>query len=126
MKYITNKTKKKKILLFIIGGTILLGAAAYSIYFFEYKSKRDYVFVQVRATALQSGWGYEILTDGKIFIKQDFIPAIQGRHEFQTKEQALQVANKVLYKIVHKQSPAITVDELIQMNIIAKDSVSPK
>ncbi|HSZ87101.1 MAG TPA: DUF4907 domain-containing protein [Puia sp.] len=125
MSLITNKTKQKKIFLFIIAGILLLGAAAYAIYFFEYKKKSDYVFVQVRATQNACGWGYEILTDGKVYIKQDFIPAIPGRHSFETKEQALQVGNKVLDKIEHKQLPVITFAELKEMNII-KDSVFAK
>jgi flagellar basal body-associated protein FliL len=121
----TNKTKQKKIFLFIIAGMVLLGAAAYTIYFFEYKKKNDYVFVQVRATQNANGWGYEILADGKVYIKQDFIPAIPGRQSFKTKEQALQVGNKVLDKIEHKQMPVITFAELREMNII-RDSVSAK
>jgi flagellar basal body-associated protein FliL len=125
MIHTTNKTKRKKIFLFIIAGIILLGAAAYAIYFFEYKKKSDYVFVQVRATQNANGWGYEILTDGKVYIKQDFIPAIPGRRSFETKEQALAVGNKVLYKIEHKQMPVITPAELKEMNII-RDPVSEK
>jgi hypothetical protein len=125
MSLTTNKTNKKKIFLFIIGGIVLVGAVAYTIYFFQYKKKSDYVFVQVRATQNAGGWGYEILTDGKVYIKQDFIPAIPGRHSFETKEQALQVANKVLYKIEHKQLPVITPAELKEMSITV-DSVSAK
>ncbi|HEX4373019.1 MAG TPA: DUF4907 domain-containing protein [Puia sp.] len=103
----------------------MLGAVAYAIYFFEYKKKSDYVFVQVRATQNANGWGYEILTDGKVYIKQDFIPAVPGRHSFETKEQALQVGNKVLDKIEHKQLPVITPVELKEMNINV-DSVFAK
>jgi hypothetical protein len=125
MIHITNKTKQKKIFLFIIVGVILLGAVAYTIYFFEYKKKSDYVFVQVRAIQNTNGWGYEILTDGKVYIRQDFIPAIPGRRSFETKEQALAVGNKVLYKIEHQQMPVITPAELKEMNII-RDSVSAK
>jgi flagellar basal body-associated protein FliL len=125
MSRTTNKTKQKKIFLFLLAGIILLAAAAYSIYYFGYKKKSDHVFVQVRATQNANGWGYEILTDGKVYIKQDFIPAIPGKHSFETKEQALQVGNKVLDKIEHKQLPVITPAELKEMNIIV-DSVSAK
>ena len=76
------------------------------------------MFVQVRAFQTSGGWGYQILADGKSYIKQNFIPAIQGRHSFQTKEQALLVGNKVLEKIEHKQPPAISVAELKEMHII--------
>jgi hypothetical protein len=125
MIHTTNKTKRKKIFLFIIAGIILLGAGVYTIYFFEYKKKSDYVFVQVRAIQNANGWGYEILTDGKVYIKQDLIPAIPGRRSFETKEQALAVGNKVLDKLEHNQMPTITLTELKEMNII-KDPVSAK
>ena len=49
MNLITNKTKQKKTFLFIIAGIILLGVAAYAIYFFQQKKRSDYVFVQVHA-----------------------------------------------------------------------------
>ena len=125
MNLTTNRTKQKKILFLIIAAIVLLSAAAYAVYFFEYRKKSDYVFVQVRATQQVKGWGYEIVTDGKVYIKQDFIPAIPGRHHFETKEQALQVGNKVLDKIEHRQLPVITFAELQEMHIIS-DTVSPK
>jgi hypothetical protein len=125
MIHTTNKTKRKKIFLFFVSGIILLGVSAYAIYFFEYKKKSDYVYVQVRAVQNANGWGYEILTDGKVYIKQDLIPAIPGRRSFETKEQALAVGNKVLDKLEHKQMPTITLNELKEMNVI-KDSVSGK
>jgi len=125
MNRITNKTKQKKTFFFIIAGIILLGVAVYTIYFFQQRKRNDYVFVQVRAFQTTGGWGYEILTDGKPYIKQDFIPAIQGKHSFQTKEQAVMVGNKVVEKIEHKQVPVITIDELKEMKII-EDSISVK
>ena len=118
MNLITNKTKQKKTFFFIIAGIILLGAAAYAIYFFQQKKRNDYVFVQVLAFQTAGGWGYEILTDGKIYIKQSVIPAIEGKHSFHTKEQAVMVGNKVVEKIEHKQVPVITVAELKEMKII--------
>ena len=122
MNLITNKTKQKKTFLFIIAGIILLGASAYAIYFFHQKKRSDYVFVQVRAFQTTGGWGYEILTDGKTYIKQSVIPVIQGKHSFKTKEQAVMVGNKVVEKMEHKQVPVITIADLKEMKII-KDSL---
>lgn len=125
MNLITNKTKQKKTFFFIIAGIILLGIAAYAIYFFQQRKRSDYVYVQVRAFQTTDGWGYEILADGKSFIRQSIIPAIAGKHSFQTKEQAVMVGNKVVEKIEHKQVPVITVAELKEMHII-KDSLPVK
>ncbi len=116
MKFTTSRTKRKFIL-FIIAGLVLLGAVAYSVYFTN-KRKHDYIFVQVQAFQTANGWGYQVLTDGKVYIKQDFIPAIPGRHGFHTKEQALLVGNKVVEKIEHKQLPVISLAELKAMKII--------
>jgi hypothetical protein len=117
MKSTTSRTKRK-FLLFLLAGLLVLGAGAYAFYYFQYKRKQDYVFVQVRAFQTAAGWGYEVLTDGKVYIKQDFIPAIAGKHGFATKEKALLVGNAVVSKIEHRQLPVISFGELKAMHII--------
>ena len=118
MKPTTSKTKRKKILFIIIAGLFSCGAIAYAIHYYQLKRHRDYIFVQVQAIQTSAGWGYEILTDGKVYIKQVYIPAVQGKHSFRTKEEALLVGNKVLDKIEHKQMPVISLGELKEMHII--------
>ena len=53
--------------------------------------KKDHMLVELRAIRTPKGWGYYILTDGKVFVHQNIIPAIPGEHGFRTKEDALKV-----------------------------------
>lgn len=74
----------------------------------------------VALTAMQTskGWGYEIFVDGKIFIKQPYIPVIAGEQGFKSKEQALAVGNIAVKKIVMGKTPVITKDELKSLQIL--------
>ena len=64
-----------------------------------------------------SGWGYEILVGGKIFIHQQFIPAIAGKKAFLTREDAMKTASLVIKKLVGNQPPAITCNDLDSLKI---------
>src|ERR1700704_1087110 len=92
---------------FLVSGFLLLaiGLAFYLNYYFQRKKERENVFVQVRPIHTAIGWGYEIITDGKTYIRQEFIPAMQNKHGFRTKEDALKVGHKVISKISMRQSP---------------------
>ena len=57
-------------------------------------------------------WGYEILIDGKTYIHQEFIPALEGKRTFQTRGDALKVGKYVLKKISKRQSPALSAEEV--------------
>ena len=81
--------------------------------------KQDLVLVEVKPISTSFGWGYEIVAGGKVYIRQEFIPAIKGKHGFRTSADAVKVGEKVVSKINAKQlPPTITVDELRQMGII--------
>ena len=62
------------------------------------------------------GWSYDILKNNKPFIHQNYIPAIEGNHPFPDKLSAKKTGQIVLKKLVNKESPGITKEEL--MNII--------
>ena len=63
------------------------------------------------------GWGYEIFVDGKIFIKQENVPAVSGYRSFESKEQALAVGNLAVKKLVKGQLPSITKTELKSLGV---------
>ena len=97
-----------------------------TIHYFKNKKKyRENVFVQVKPIQTSYGWGYNILTDGKIYIHQEFVPALPGKQSFKSKDEALKVGHKVLSKISANQLPTITVEELKQMGIV-KDTTVPR
>lgn len=62
-----------------------------------------------------SGWGYEILKDGRVFIHQEYIPVLEGKQVFQTKEDALKVGIRVRDKLKKGESPSLTSQELTEL-----------
>jgi hypothetical protein len=66
------------------------------------------------------GWGYNILADEKIFIKQEFMPGVPGKQGFKTSDDALLVASLVIKKISSNQLPTITFRELDSLGLIKK------
>lgn len=84
----------------------------------------DQVPVTLSATQNTWGWGYEIAVNGKLFIKQDYIPVIPGKKGFASKEQALFVGKRAVEKMKGGNFPTITRKDLIDAGIEeAKDSV---
>ena len=105
---------------------ILIVVAIFLGYRSQSKRNGNEVYVQVKAIQTKEGWGYDILTDGKIYIHQEFIPAIQGKRSFQTEADALKVGRKVISKIALKQMPNITIEELREMGILSDSLVYNK
>ena len=77
----------------------------------------DKLPVEVLAIPLKDGWGYEIYVDNKIFIKQNFIPAVSGYHTFKNKDQAILTGKIVLKKMQLGKPPLITLDDLKQLGV---------
>ena len=68
---------------------------------------------------LDNGWGYEIITDNKVFILQKYIPVIPGNHLFENKNDAAKVGQLVLYKLQNNLSPTITLEDLNKLKLIS-------
>ena len=80
----------------------------------EDKLPIDVKFVELKDGA---GWEYDIYVDHKLYIKQDRIPAISGIHGFVTKADAEKTANLVIQKIKQGQVPALSEQELKDLQI---------
>ncbi|HMH31732.1 MAG TPA: DUF4907 domain-containing protein [Puia sp.] len=102
---------------------ILIVVAIFLGYHSQTKRNSGEVFVEVKAIQTSQGWGYNILTDGRIYIHQEFIPAIPGKHAFRTEADALKVGKKVISKMALKQMPNITIEELREMGILSDSLV---
>lgn len=63
------------------------------------------------------GWGYEIVGQGAVFIRQPFIPVVSGRKPFVSKREALKTGRLVLHKIKSGQRPYVSKGELDSLNI---------
>jgi hypothetical protein len=75
------------------------------------------VTLSVRACKSDSSdtWGYEILIDKKVYIHQEFIPALEGNQLFKNKKDALKVGRAVMYKIKNKKLPALSKEEVLKL-----------
>jgi len=81
-------------------------------YWLRQKREKEYVFVELRAFPTPSGWGYDILQDGRPWCHQDYIPSVTGHRVFRTKEDALAAGKIVFDKAVAGQLPDITEAEM--------------
>jgi hypothetical protein len=106
---------RKKVIAAVIVAMLLVVAALLLLH-----KKHDEDLLPVRLTAIQTtkGWGYEIFVDGKIFIKQETLPAVTGDRSFRSKEEALVVGNLAVEKIVRGKMPAITTEELRSLKVL--------
>src|ERR1700681_1218954 len=81
------------------------------IFFSKYKSQDDKVFIYAEPIQTVYGWGYNIIADGKIHIKQEYMPAAPGKKGFKSAADALLIGNMVIKKISSNQMPTISVRE---------------
>lgn len=63
------------------------------------------------------GWGYNIMLDGKVFIKQEMIPAVQLAIPFRSEDEARRTAEVVVKKLYSKKIPSISIEELDSLSI---------
>lgn len=66
---------------------------------------------------VNDGYGYQVLVNDKLLIKQDFVPTLEGFTAFTTKNQAESAAKQVVSKLRNNEIPALTnteIDKLIR------------
>lgn len=104
---------KKK---YVVPGLLCIVLAILSVKAFQNGNNR---MLKIELVALynSSGWGYDILVDHKIFIHQEYIPAIAGKKEFLTREDAVKTASLVIEKLKRKKPPTITREDLLALKI---------
>jgi Domain of unknown function (DUF4907) len=107
--------------IYLIGAALIVSSA---VFFYRHRQTSHEGQVLLRAVPIQTpyGWGYNILEDNKIYIHQEFMPGIPGKHGFATKEDAVLVGNRVIEKISSNQMPTMDSSDLRTLGIF-KDSV---
>jgi hypothetical protein len=93
------------------------------IFFSHHAGREKEVYIYAEPFHTDYGWGYNILADGKVHIKQQYMPAVPGRRGFKTEADAMMVGHLVVKKITQNQLPTITIHELDSMGLY-KDSAS--
>lgn len=68
----------------------------------------------------QDAWLYKIYRNHALYIKQDYIPAVNGRQRFQSKSDAEQIGTLVLNKLNNNELPLVTKEELLAHHIVYK------
>lgn len=108
----------------LLTGVLLIAAGVliYIGYRQRVKWKKEHVLVELRPIQTPKGWGYDILADGRVYIHQPMIPAIQGQYTFRTKEDALAVGQKVVDRIKKGEMPMVTAQEVLDLGVVP-DSV---
>ncbi|MBC8768389.1 DUF4907 domain-containing protein [Arenibacter sp. BSSL-BM3] len=66
---------------------------------------------------VSDGYGYQIELESRVLIKQEYIPILKGKRPFKTAEDAERTANKVISKLLKKESPILTISELKELQI---------
>jgi hypothetical protein len=80
-------------------------------------SKFDYFIINVPPDE----FGYYIMVDGKMYIEQKTIPALQGIHGFASKEDAEKIAKLVIEKMKKGEiPPQVTEEELRNLKVAIK------
>ncbi len=70
-------------------------------------------------TKIDTGWGYNIYKNNKLFIKQELIPAVNGHFLFKNAEDAAKTAMLVISKMSKKSGlPALTIEELDSIGVL--------
>jgi hypothetical protein len=83
----------------------------------SHKNSSDMLAVVVEPFKIHDGWGYKVNVAGHTYIYQDVIPGVPGNRVFRSKENALRVGNVVAEKLTHHKIPAMSQQELVDMNI---------
>lgn len=80
--------------------------------------------VEVFRIDTTQAWGYEIVSGNKVFIHQEAVPALEGNRPFASKEDALKIGNRVKEKLIAKQPPNLTKEEVYTLLGICESSDS--
>ncbi|MDO6596628.1 DUF4907 domain-containing protein [Oceanihabitans sp. 2_MG-2023] len=62
-------------------------------------------------------WIYEVYNKDNLFIRQEYIPAANGKQVFQSKEDAEKMGKVVIAKLAHDRFPVINLRDLQNNNI---------
>jgi len=84
---------------------------AVAILLFQRASRHEQTF-QPSVYRVVNGWGYDILVNDKLLIRQESIPVIQDNRPFPTKIQAENTAALVIKKLENGQHPSLTMTDI--------------
>jgi hypothetical protein len=110
---ITTRKIKGYRLLFISIAIVLLSVVAYQVFFHARTSDT----LKIETFRVSGGWGYNIVTRGRVFIYQPFIPGIPGKKPFPDRKSALGAAKMVKSKLEQGKLPSLTPEDILKTGL---------
>ncbi len=93
------------------------------IFFNKHQGGADKMLIYAEPVQTVYGWGYNIITDGKVRIKQEYMPAVPGKKGFNSASDAMLIGNLAVTKMKLGQWPTITIRELDSMGVYKDSSI---
>lgn len=81
------------------------------------QSNKNTFGLQAETIKIEEGYGYQITNNNIVLIRQEYVPAIQGKKVFLNTRDAKRVANLVMCKLTNKENPVVHIEELDSLNI---------
>ncbi|MFI5186766.1 MAG: DUF4907 domain-containing protein [Chitinophagales bacterium] len=82
---------------------------------FIYKAPGQKEIINYKTFHSDSGWGYNIVLNGKLIIHQEYIPAIAEKKGFSKEIEAGETAQLVISKLKNNKSPTLSKTEVEQI-----------
>ena len=76
--------------------------------------------ITIESFQSESGWGYNIKVNNKIYIHQPFIPVIAEKKGFSTEEIAKKTGEIVIEKLKNHERPSLTLADLQSTGAVEK------
>jgi hypothetical protein len=109
-------TNRYSFLIWFYAIIIVVGMVGTVFYFTCSNSEQHHGYI-VKTIQTENGFGYEILANDHVYIRQEFIPAIPGNRSFKTAREAMEIGDMVATKLENGQTPVISMQEIIDKKI---------
>mgnify|MGYP000190005185 CR=1 FL=1 len=83
---------------------------------------RDNISYRTEVFQIDTGWGYKIYKNGKLYIEQRLIPAVNGHFLFETYEDAFQTGVFVMNRMSEQKGlPSVSIEELDSLGVLYQE-----
>lgn len=89
----------------------------FTMLFFYFQSETKETPYSLKVVNKENYWIYEVYKEDNLFIRQEYIPAANGKQNFKTKEDAEKIGKMVMTKLSKNMLPGISMVELTNNNI---------
>lgn len=101
---------------------LFIFAVCFFVYrqFIEKKKTLKQVDISMKTFHTDKGWGYDIFKNDRLYVHQEFMPAVEGRKGFATEADAKKIGDLALFKMKNSklQLPMILLSDLDSLQIV--------